>query len=182
MDPYHTTQFMGFQRVSHLDPTNLSSEFLTKRDSNHCSQTPKTSFLASWPICKHKWPIQACPNVQSCQTLHCSQRRDVDEGSGQHLGIKPHHIAAHKLLKTLHLCGPRWEKICLRCLQTTKAQTKHLCFTLIKNIISKLATSEFPIFYLVSKVEETGLSLALSETRRQVFAAFHKLANMVDKE
>ena len=101
----------------------MTRQTCTKRDSNSCSQTPKTGFLGSWPICKHQWPRQACANMQSCQTLHCCQRRDVDEGSGQHLGIKPHHIAAHKHLKTLHLCGPRCEKTCLRCLQTAMAQT-----------------------------------------------------------
>ena len=37
-------------------------------------------------------------------------------------------------------------------------------------IISKLATSEILIFYLVSVAEETGLNLALLKPRRKVFS------------
>ena len=43
-------------------------------------------------------------------------------------------------------------------------------YSLLGSIISKLATGEFSIFQLVSVAKETGLSLALSETQRQVFA------------
>ena len=39
----------------------------------------------------------------------------------------------------------------------------------LENIISKLATREIPIFWLVSVAEETGLSLALSETLKTDF-------------
>ena len=41
---------------------------------------------------------------------------------------------------------------------------------LLESIILKLATSEISIFYLVFKAEQAGLSLALSETPRQVFS------------
>ena len=37
---------------------------------------------------------------------------------------------------------------------------------LLKNIISKLATSKISLFLLVSVAEETGMSLALTETPR----------------
>ena len=40
---------------------------------------------------------------------------------------------------------------------------------LVKSIISRLATSEFSLFYLVSVTEETGLSLVLSETPKTGF-------------
>ena len=40
----------------------------------------------------------------------------------------------------------------------------------MKSTISRLATSEISILYLVSVAEETGLNLALLETRRQVFS------------
>ena len=39
---------------------------------------------------------------------------------------------------------------------------------LLESDISKLATSEIPVFWLVSVAEETGLNLALLEIRRQV--------------
>ena len=41
----------------------------------------------------------------------------------------------------------------------------------LESIISKLATSEMSIFWLVSVAEETGLSLALSETPKTGFLA-----------
>ena len=40
---------------------------------------------------------------------------------------------------------------------------------LLESIISKLATSKFSIFQLVSVAQETGLSLALSETQKTGF-------------
>ena len=42
---------------------------------------------------------------------------------------------------------------------------------LLESIISSLATSEISIFLLVSVAEETGLSLALSETPKAGFIA-----------
>ena len=41
---------------------------------------------------------------------------------------------------------------------------------LLESIISRLATSKLSIFYLVSVAEESGLSLILSETGRQVLS------------
>ena len=41
----------------------------------------------------------------------------------------------------------------------------------LESIISKLATGEISIFYLVSVAEETGLSFTLSETLKTAFAA-----------
>ena len=38
------------------------------------------------------------------------------------------------------------------------------------NIISKLATGEILIFYLVSLAEESGFSLAISKPQRQVLS------------
>ena len=109
MDPYHTTHFMGFRHVSHLgrDATKPVFRVSDKGRLKPLFGNPKDRFSRVMPICKHGWPRQTCANVQSCQTFHCCQRRDVDDGSGQHLGIKPHQIAAHKLLKTLHICGPQ---------------------------------------------------------------------------
>ena len=49
--------------------------------------------------------------------------------------------------------------------------SQRLCFRLLENIISKLATSGFSIFYIVSVVEQAGLSLALSETLKTGFDA-----------
>ena len=60
-------------------------------------------------------------------------------------------------------------------LRTTKEQTSlrslisAFVIHLLKSIISRLATSEISLFYLVSVVEETGLSLALSETPKTSF-------------
>ena len=42
---------------------------------------------------------------------------------------------------------------------------------LLESIISKLDTGEISIFYLVSVVEETGLNLTLTETRKTGFLA-----------
>ena len=69
--------------------------------------------------------------------------------------------------------GPRRKKTCLRRFanNTSADQPAHPCslisafvIHLLKSIISRLATSEISLFYLVSVTEETGLSLALSET------------------
>ena len=42
---------------------------------------------------------------------------------------------------------------------------------LLESIISRLATGQISLFYLVSVAEETGLSLAISETPKTVFVA-----------
>ena len=154
----------------------VTQQTCTKRDSNRCSQTSKTGFLGSWPICKHPWPKQACANVQSCQTLHCCQRRDVDEGSGQHLGIKPHQKAAHNFLRLCTYVGLDARKpvfgVCKqqrrRPAWASAQSDNHLCFKLIESIISKIASSEFSIFYLVSVAKETGCR----KPQRQVFLRF----------
>ena len=76
--------------------------------------------------------------------------------------------------------GPRREKTCLRWFTNNKGadQPVHphilisafvICF--LESIIRKLATGEISLFYLVSVVEETGLNLALSETRKTGFLA-----------
>ena len=72
----------------------------------------------------------------------------------------------------------RWarrKKTCLRYLRTPKAQTSDLIgacvYRLLKSIVSRIATSKFSIFKLVSVAEETGLSLALSETPKTGFVA-----------
>ena len=44
-----------------------------------------------------------------------------------------------------------------------------LCYSLTGKFISQLALSEISIFELVSVAEETGLSLALSETLKTGF-------------
>ena len=58
-------------------------------------------------------------------------------------------------------------------LRTTKAQTslciKAFVIRLLEGIVSKLATSEVSIFQLVSAAEETGLSLASSDTSKTGF-------------
>ena len=57
-------------------------------------------------------------------------------------------------------------------LLTIKAQTslriRAFVIRFLKTIISRLATSKIAIFLLVSEAEQAGLSLALSETQRQV--------------
>ena len=74
--------------------------------------------------------------------------------------------------------GPRREKTCLRGFANNKGadQPAHprslisaFVIPLLKSIISRLATSEISLFYLVSVAEETGLSLALSETPKTGF-------------
>ena len=76
--------------------------------------------------------------------------------------------------------GPRRKKTCLQRFANNKGadQPVHphrlisafvICF--LENIISKLATNEISIFQLVSVVEETSLSLTLSETPKTCFVA-----------
>ena len=76
--------------------------------------------------------------------------------------------------KWLVAFGPRCEKTYLRGFanKTGADQPAHLrslisacVIRLMKSIKSRLASSEISTFWLVSVVEETGLSLALSETR-----------------
>ena len=76
--------------------------------------------------------------------------------------------------------GPRREKTCLRgvanntgAYQPTHPRSLISAFVIciLKSIISKLATSEFSVFWLVSVAEETGLTLALSETPKTDFLA-----------
>ena len=73
--------------------------------------------------------------------------------------------------------GPRREKTCLRGFANNKggdqpARPRSLISTfvirLLESIISKLATSKISIFWLVCVAEETGLSLAMSETPTKV--------------
>ena len=65
---------------------------------------------------------------------------------------------------------PQSEKTCLWCLRTTKVHPRSLVSTLVirllVSIVSKLATSQFSIFWLVSVAEKTGLSLTLLETQK----------------
>ena len=79
--------------------------------------------------------------------------------------------------RTLGLNGPQREKNCLQGFANNKgtdqpAHSRRLIsafvFRAMESIISKHATSEILIFYLVSVAEETGLNLALMETRKQV--------------
>ena len=71
------------------------------------------------------------------------------------------------------IIGPRREKTCLRGFSNNAGadQPAHprsltsafvICF--LESIISRLATSEISIFYLVSVVEQAGLNRTLSET------------------
>ena len=59
---------------------------------------------------------------------------------------------------------------------TTKAQTRCLIslfvIRLLESITSRLAMSEISIFYLLAAAEETGLSLAFSETLKAGFFRF----------
>ena len=80
--------------------------------------------------------------------------------------------------------GPRREKTCLPGFVNNKGtdQPVHprslistFVIRLLDNIISKLATSEIPIFYLVPVAEETGLSLALLETLKAGFVALRPI-------
>ena len=74
--------------------------------------------------------------------------------------------------------GPQREKTCLWGFANNKGadQPAHphslisaFVIHLLKSIISRLATSEISLFYLVSVAEETCLSLALSETPKTGF-------------
>ena len=63
-------------------------------------------------------------------------------------------------------------------------QPEHVCslistffIRLIKSITSKLVTSTFSNFYLVSVAEETGLNLTLSETPKTGFVALRPIFN-----
>ena len=78
------------------------------------------------------------------------------------------------------LKGPRREKTCLQRFANNKGadQPVHphslisaLVIRCLETIISKLATSEIAIFKLVSEADESGLSLALSETPKTGFLA-----------
>ena len=70
--------------------------------------------------------------------------------------------------------GPRREKPCLRgggCEQQWRRPVyAHSMISAFDTGISKLVAGEISIFYLVSEVEQTGLSLALSETPKQVLS------------
>ena len=52
----------------------------------------------------------------------------------------------------------------------------------LESNISKLATDETSIFYLVSVAEETGLSLALSETTKTGFVTSHMIEDLMRNE
>ena len=76
--------------------------------------------------------------------------------------------------------GPRHEKTCLQGFANNKGadQPAHLrrpvsafVIRFIESNIYRLATSDISIFWLVSVAEETGLSLALSETPKTGFVA-----------
>ena len=59
-----------------------------------------------------------------------------------------------------------------RGLPTTEKQTdQRLCYSLLENLISKLAIGKISTFLLVSVAGETGLILALSETWKTGFVA-----------
>ena len=83
--------------------------------------------------------------------------------------------------------GPRREKICLwGCVNNEGAdQPAHprslsstFVIHILKSIRSKFATSEISVFLLVSVAEETGLSLAMSETPKDKF--YHNEAHIID--
>ena len=61
-----------------------------------------------------------------------------------------------------------WEQQRRRPACASEQSDQRLCYSLIGKYIYRLATSEILILELVSVAEETGLSLTLSETRRQV--------------
>ena len=78
------------------------------------------------------------------------------------------------------IIGPQHDKTCLRWVGNNKGsdQPTHprslfsaFVIHLLGSIISKLSTSEISIFQLVSATEETGLSLAFSETLKTGFVA-----------
>ena len=60
-------------------------------------------------------------------------------------------------------------KSVFRGLQTTKAQTSAFVIRLLESFISKLASREISIFWLVSVAEDTGLSLAILEPTEDRF-------------
>ena len=83
-------------------------------------------------------------------------------------------------IKCKIIIGPCREKTCLRRIAYNKgadqpAHPRSLISAFVirfsERIISKLATYESSIFLLVSVAEETGLSLALSETPKTGFLA-----------
>ena len=89
-------------------------------------------------------------------------------------------ISLGKPSSSLVRYGPRREKTCLRRFANNKgadqpAHTRSLiigfAIRLLESIISKLATSEVSLLYIVSVAEETGLKLALSETPQTGFVA-----------
>ena len=51
----------------------------------------------------------------------------------------------------------------------SKQSDQYLCNCLLESIISRLASSKFSVFLLVSVAEETGLSLTLPETQKTGF-------------
>ena len=89
------------------------------------------------------------------------------------------HYSNHRLSK-LEQIEPRREKTCLWGLANYKGtdQPAHprrlisaFIIRFLKSTICKLAIDEFSNFSLVSVVEETGLSLALSDTPKTGFVA-----------
>ena len=84
--------------------------------------------------------------------------------------------------------GLRREKICLRGVANNKgadqpAHTRSLisafAIRLLESIISKLATSEFSIFYIVSVAEQAGLNLTLPETPKTGFVATRPIIDLI---
>ena len=70
-------------------------------------------------------------------------------------------------------------------LRTTKAQTRCLIsifvICILESITFRFATSEISIFYLRAAAEETGLSLACSETSAVVIVKAHMLWALLEK-
>ena len=102
-------------------------------------------------------------------------------------------------LKISTLFGPRREKTCLWKFANNKGayQPAYPCslisvfvISLLESIISRLATSEILIFYLVTVAEETGLCVTLSETlktgylvTRPIFTTLHQIpATKIDEK
>ena len=94
--------------------------------------------------------------------------------------IHAHHSSEAKVLLLCSLYGLRREKNLSSGLANNKgadqpahprSQISAFVIRLLKRIISRLATSEISLFYLGSVAEETGLSLALSETPKTGFLA-----------
>ena len=89
------------------------------------------------------------------------------------------------------LYGPQREKTChRRFANNTRAdQPAHphslistFVIRLFESIISRLASSEISIFWLVSVAEETGLSLALSETPKTGFLSPRPILSLFSKK